>query len=417
MKTPKPEKTKKQLSASDKLFHKLQIKFTVLVTGVCTALIFACLAGMLIANYLSTESMIYSSLDKALSLPLDYILGENESDEINECSIIIATEAGEHTIVDYKYLTEDEFALLVDIAQSGVREYTLSGRSFRIASKDTTFLGKPAQIYAIYDFTHLHLIFVGESLIVCITLGTFIIVLGILSFLLSGRLLSPARVSLIKQKDLVANAGHELKTPITIISANLDVLRAEGEISPENEKWVENIDTQTKRMQELVTELLELSSFEASANTPVMKEFDLGELVESNCLSFEASCYEDGKTLELQCEEARVISDEQCWNKIIGVLLDNAVKYSPSGEKITVSLSVKNRQRKKMRAEFVVSNKGEIPKEELPFIFERFHKVGHKSNSFGLGLAMAKSITELLGGKITAVSENGTTSFIVRIPV
>ena len=183
MKTPKPEKTKKQLSASDKLFHKLQIKFTVLVTGVCTALIFACLAGMLIANYLSTESMIYSSLDKALSLPLDYILGENESDEINECSIIIATEAGEHTIVDYKYLTEDEFALLVGMAQSGVREYTLSGRSFRIASKDTTFLGKPAQIYAIYDFTHLHLIFVGESLIVCITLGTFIIVLGILSFL------------------------------------------------------------------------------------------------------------------------------------------------------------------------------------------------------------------------------------------
>ena len=237
-------------------------------------------------------------------------------------------------------------------------------------------------------------------------------VLTLFSYMMSGFILSPARDALVRQKDLVANASHELKTPITIINANLDVIK-NAPPDADNSKWIANIEAQTRRMNNLIIEMLEMSSFESDAYKPEITEFDLGELAEGSCLAFEAACYEKGIGVEYESEGSTVIrSDEKGWSKLIGILMDNAVKYTPERGRIIVRL-----ERRKKSVCMTVSNDGEIPSDKIDKIFDRFYKAGDNSGSFGLGLAMAKVITGGMNGNISCTSGNGRTVFTVCVPI
>lgn len=400
-----------------RLFHRLQLRFTAILTVICSVLVAITFFAAVLVNVTSLEIGISTSLDTALSLPLDYIVSDDPNYE--SCAVAVVTESGTFEIRRYEHMTDNDFGALLTTAINGETNVSKSGRSYRIASREIDFRGYRGTVYAFYDCTYRLHVFYIQFIVMCASFAGLIILLSVFAYVISGRMLSPAHEALVKQKDLIANASHELKTPITIINANLDVICSDdGATVGDNEKWLGNISSQTERMHSLVTEMLEMSSFESAGFKPIFAEFDLGELAEGQCLSFEAACFERGIMLEFRREEIPpVISDERCWIKLIGILLDNAVKYSDDGSKISAALSVSG-TKKKRTAHFSVSNTGKtIPPEEIEFIFERFHKVGDNSDSFGLGLAMAKTMCETLGGKISCASANGTTTFAVNIPV
>ena len=251
-----------------------------------------------------------------------------------------------------------------------------------------------------------------------ILISVFIVVISVmfvLGYLLSGRVLKPASDAFTSQKDLIANASHELKTPITIINANLDVLSANGEATvSENKKWLENIESQTRRMNELVIEMLELSSFESAQYVPDVQTVNISEEVEGTTLSFEAACFERNISLNTKITPKIIGSvDKKGISKLVLILLDNAVKYCDDKGRVKVIL-----KQVKKSALLTVSNTGKrIPPEKMSRLFERFYKLGSESSSFGLGLSMAKTIVENMNGKITCSSDDEYTRFSVILPL
>ena len=412
----------KPAGVTDKLFHKLQLHFTFIVTVLWSVLMPICFGASIFANLFSMEMTISAALDEAMSMPIELVIGGGVYEGPAECTVaVIGSDWDEALIIaKYDYLTEQDVRSMIASSQDGSTDIKVSDRIYRAGRRVITRSdGRSVEIYAFYDYTYPRHMFFTQSMAIGFAFLGLVILLMLFAYMLSGRILSPAHEALVKQKDLVANASHELKTPITIIGANLDVIKADGSATvDDNAKWLDNIEKQTKRMHTMVTEMLEMSSFEAAGYKPDITEFDLGELVEGYCLSFEAACYERGITLELACEEnMKVRSDAKSWSKLLGILLDNAVKYADDGSRINVSLSWAG-GKKRRSAALAVSNTGKtIPPEEIGFIFERFHKVGDGADSFGLGLAMAKTICENLGGDISCRSENGLTTFTVIMPV
>jgi signal transduction histidine kinase len=223
-----------------------------------------------------------------------------------------------------------------------------------------------------------------------------------------------------KQRQFIADASHELKTPLAIINANADALALDGDSSPENrKKWIGYMKDEIVRMSGLVNELLYLAKVEGNKNKDIYSEFDLGQCTSDICTTLEALIYE--KNIALECDiSTNVIlySSESKVKKLLTILLDNAVKYTNEGGSIHIGVT-----RKKSLAEIIVENSGAgIPAENLPYVFDRFYRADkareNEDGSYGLGLAIAKSISEQLGGKLTAESvQNEKTTFKFHIKV
>ena len=239
-----------------------------------------------------------------------------------------------------------------------------------------------------------------------------IIVIAFISVYIANRIVSPMEETYIKQKQFTADAGHELKTPIAAVSANAEMLRREiGE-----NKWLNNIEFENERMKALVTELLELARNENK--TADKKPTDLSRLVEGTILPLEATAFEKGVIIENNIEEGIVASiDEKSIGQLVTILVDNAISHTaPNGEMpavVNVKLSSI-----KGNTVLSVSNPGEeIPKDQRDKIFERFYRTdsSHEfSGHYGLGLAIAKSIADLNGAKISVSCFDGLVCFNVN---
>ena len=232
-------------------------------------------------------------------------------------------------------------------------------------------------------------------------LGVFLLLL-----LFSGRIVRPIAESYEKQKRFITDAGHELKTPITIIQADADVL--ESELEEENNEWITDIRRQTHRLSELTGELIYLSRMEEENVSLQTEEFSLSELTEETALSFQSVARSQGKDFRLSVTPGLNISgDEKAVAKLVSILLDNAMKYSPEGGWVELSLTKAGRF-----ARLSVKNSS-LPMEtgNADRLFERFTREDRSRNSetggFGLGLAIAKAVTEAHRGSIHAVSEDG----------
>ena len=241
---------------------------------------------------------------------------------------------------------------------------------------------------------------------------------------LSRVIVRPVEENTEMQKRFVADASHELKTPLTVIDANASVL----EQSIGQNKWLDYIKEQTARMSALVNELLQLSNLEESkaSETRQREQYDAAEAVMAAALPFESVAFERGITLETDTPDAL----EACGNRkdleqLAAILIDNAVKHSAAGGTVYVTLgkaSQKHGWKETPALELRVSNSGdEIPAEALPHIFDRFYKVDesrtHKDNSYGLGLAIAKGLADRNNGEITVTSQNGITEFSLLLPI
>ncbi|MGJ0738989.1 sensor histidine kinase [Enterococcus casseliflavus] len=255
-------------------------------------------------------------------------------------------------------------------------------------------------------------------------LRTTLLLIGVLalvsiyiaSFYVANRALRPVELAWRKQKEFVSNASHELKTPLAIIQVNAEVLACSPEETLESQmKWLENIQLGSERMDELVNSLLMLTKFESAEQEVVRSVIDASQVVQSVYQSMEAIALEKGIHYQEQiAKQVRLESNEQALRQLTMILVDNALKYTPTGETVTVALV--ERQRKTV---LQVSNSGcPIPEEKIPYVFDRFYRGdpsrNHQDGGYGLGLAIAKAITEMLQAQISlTVDQDGVNHFEV----
>ncbi len=238
-----------------------------------------------------------------------------------------------------------------------------------------------------------------------------------ISVLLANWTIKPIASAWNKQKQFVADASHELKTPLAVISANTEVILANPDASVMGQsKWLNYIKSETLRMSKLITNLLTVARMDQNISQTAAAPIRFHELVSNICLSFEPIIYENGKTLNTAIQRnVTICGDEDNIRQLLSILLDNAVLHSTSGAEITVTLS--RDAQDKMR--LAVSNTAEdIPKEQLSHLFERFYRIGkpNSPNGSGLGLSIAKTIVEDMKGVLTVHSENGTITFVATFP-
>ncbi len=227
----------------------------------------------------------------------------------------------------------------------------------------------------------------------------------LLLLLLSKRIIKPVSESYEKQKRFITDAGHELKTPLTIISADADVL----EMQHGTNEWLQDIRLQTRRLAELTNELIYLSKMEEEQGRLQVSLFSLSELAEELVQSFQTLARAQNKIFTSRVQPGLSIrGDERAVGQLLSILLDNALKYSqPEGE---ISLTLERRGR---FAHLAVYNTTAQPisKETLHSLFDRFYR-GDPSRSsqtggYGIGLSIAKAVVTAHKGEITAASRDG----------
>lgn len=242
--------------------------------------------------------------------------------------------------------------------------------------------------------------------------GAALVLLGVLAWLMAARIVAPLEESYRRQKQFVSDAGHELKTPVAVLNTNLELLARQVGPNP----WIANMQYESERMSALIRQLLDLARAE---NAPVQFEtLDFSRLVCGETLPFESVAYEQGLTLENIVEEGIwVEGDSVRLKQLVSILLDNAISHSVQGSTVTLTL-----RREKRQAVLTVCNEGErIAPEVQAHLFERFYRQddarGSDDPHYGLGLAIAKAITESHKGKIGVCCRGKHIEFFARIPL
>lgn len=237
------------------------------------------------------------------------------------------------------------------------------------------------------------------------------------SILLAAWMVKPVDKAWEQQRQFVADASHELKTPLAVIMTNAELLQSPDWAEGERAKFSDNILTMSRQMRVLVERLLELARADSGQRGAAFEAVDLSALAESALLPFEPLFFEQGLTLSGEIEPGVVVQGSgQQLRQVMDILLDNARKYSSTEGGVTVALKRLGRRHCRLS----VSSPGEaLSKQELKDIFKRFYradKARSRDGSFGLGLSIARSIAEQHHGRIWAESEGGRNTFYVELP-
>lgn len=260
---------------------------------------------------------------------------------------------------------------------------------------------------------HAARVFLSSSIIMSLVgLGLLFIIMMVFA----ERIIRPVAESYEKQKRFITDAGHEIKTPLTIISANADLL----ELDIGENECLADIRQQTKRLGKLTNELVYLARMEEQEALPEKLELPISDIVQETVASFKAIAQSQGKELVTDIEPLLSMkADHKSMEQLISILMDNALKYSPEGEDIRIRfkksgknllLSIKNKSTRPLEPE------------QLKQLFDRFYRADASRNSstggYGIGLSIASAITAAHGGKIQAKSENGAElEMLVSFPV
>ena len=222
----------------------------------------------------------------------------------------------------------------------------------------------------------------------------------------------PAVEAFEKQKNFIADASHELKTPLAVIMASSDELKSDKK----NSKYVENIKYESDRMSKLITSLLDLSKIENGISIANYKEENISKIIEKICLTFESIAYEQNISIDTNISQNILFkcSKEEI-EKLISIIIDNAIKHSYKNTTIVV-----NAKEDKNNINIDITNDGDpIVSGEEEKIFERFYRADKSrkrdANRYGLGLAIAKSIVTNHNGNIKAFSKNAKTTFKINL--
>lgn len=393
------------------MFRRLKKNLVLFNMGLLTlvfAAIFSAVAGLMVATS-------HSQTDMMLRRALDPQHGPFRDPAPMGAILLVLDDNGEILSVsappqiDKALIQEASSLALAQEREKGEFSYQTYRFAFALQSGDN-----PSRL-AILDITG-QLNFLRDTLLMLLGVSLLsLLVLFAISVLFAGKAVRPVREAFERQEDFIADASHELKTPLAILDANLSVIRSNPEETVESqEKWLSAMEEQSARMNGLIADMLTLAKLDAKQDSGPVYSIDFSQLVTGCLLSFEAVAFESGVRMDTDLTAGVSVSgNREQLSRLVYILLDNAVRHAPAGGRVWVTL-----QEEKGRAVFRVKNTGEISQEALPHIFDRFYRTdaarSRDSGGFGLGLAIAHSISRENRAKLTAGSRDGTTCFTVE---
>ena len=323
---------------------------------------------------------------------------------------IVATGGGYYDLSDSAFLREIIDAAFSSSEQIGVLDnYDL--RFYRVVT--------PVNQYLIFVDTSseqatLQNLLQSSLFIGLIAFFAFLVI----SILLARWMVRPVDKAWQQQRQFVSDASHELKTPLTVIITNAELMQAPDNDEESRTMFSDNILSMSHKMRKLLEQMLELARSDCMQSNIVFSRVDFSKLIQETLLMFEAVFLEKSMPLESSiAPDVFLNGGETQLRQLLEILLDNAQKYARSGGRTQVSLL----RQPWNRCLLVVANEGDpIPSEHLHNLFKRFYRadaVRSNSGSFGLGLSIAQNIVEEHKGKIWVQSRNGINSFHVELPM
>lgn len=405
------------------MFKKSRRKIVLAIMSVLTALLLGTMAVIYLTSYFEMRYDNYQMLQRHAQTyvlriegggqfqPID--LGKNPFDDrpsfqlatfysvaISEEGYILATDTGNTQLYQEAYLV------------NRARKVIDSGK-VRGVEGNLLYLVAQKQGYQLVVFMDNTIVQERMSSLLRNTLifgSVTIVAVFFLAIYLARKIVKPLEESYRKQKQFISDAGHELKTPVSVVSANAELL---GRELGENQ-WLSNIQYENERMGSLVKQLLDLAKTEDVGLQ--MQYLNFSRLVSGEILPFESLAFERG--LELKTEimsDLFINGDAGKLKQLVSILIDNAIDHSQGGRDIQVRLCGEHNQVK-----LSVINQGpQISKEAIDQMFERFYRADEArrdNGHFGLGLAIAKAIVEAHKGKISVDCYDGNVEFIVVMP-
>lgn len=393
------------------IIRKQRINYTITMTIIAAIFLLVVLGGLFGVVYASNDIYLNHAMERVLENPSAF-------NEIGlNCLFILDRNQSQR--VEVSGQTDLYGDSLNDIVTKALEveggKFSYKSYYFVVANKEYY----EGTLYVLMDRTSYHTQLSNTAIMVALLYCCSIIFVALLAFLSSSRLLLPVASAMKKQRDLIANASHELKTPLTIISTNLSVIKTEPDSTIEdNEKWISSISTQLVRMKDLINNMLELSKLEQSELPK--QELNFSQIADGATLGFEAICFE--KEVKLICDiqpEVWIYGETKSLERLIVILLDNAIKYCGDNGKVGIRLRADSK-----KAHLSVMNTGEcISKEEAKHVFERFYRTdgarqNKDSQSFGLGLSIAAATVKAHMGEISCHGYDGKgTVFDVELPL
>lgn len=320
---------------------------------------------------------------------------------------LIAAGGGYYDLSDEQFLEDLVASTFSDSAHMGIiEEYNL--RYYRM---DT-----PVRQVLVYADISSEQVTLRNLLRNCIFIGMlcFLIFLGI-SFLLARWTVRPVEQAWDQQRQFIADASHELKTPLTVIMTNAELMQDPDYRSTDRAAFSANILAMARQMRSLVEQMLELARADSVRSDAAFSSVNLSRIVSEAVLPFEPIFFEKGLALETEvAEHLTVNGDPSRLRQVLDILLDNAGKYSCKGGTTRVSLQKTGTGHCLLK---VASEGPKIPAKDLPHLFKRFYRADQarsRNGSFGLGLSIAESIVLQHRGKIWAESSGQVNTFFVE---
>lgn len=413
------------------MIRRMRLKFFGVTSVIVVLMVLLFCGSILISTHLRDRAFANEVLDRLVDayekMRADPSFGEEPS---NKGEPPEGGEQGGDSNIVFKWQKNDSRAFVVLVEENGEIKFPLStstyfapeeinGLANTIAQtgKLDGFLVRVKQIdntkiIAAIDMSIENDAFNRLLLTVILLGGGGIIVMLVLVWLLSYWIVQPAVTSLEKQKRFISEASHELKTPLTVISAGIELLQKQKANNSETKKWLDNIKAQTEKMTIMTTDLLRFSRIEETEQI-IKKEFNISQTAMSTALTFESVAYEQGKEMVVDVEEGILYKgDSASVSQAITILCDNAIKHSDEKGIIYVRME---RQNSKIFLE-VANTGGNISPDEIPLLFERFYR-GSESRAekqgTGLGLAILKTLAEKNNWKVNVKVNTGKVTFSI----
>ena len=388
------------------------------VIGLNMGMVFCVLLAVFAAVYFSSRAGIARSVQHQLQQVLQTGSGYDLSQPGQEgvpCFVAEVYASGTVRVSGNSYYDLTDKEALVDIVTAALTadsdEGVLAEHHLRYLRQTGLLSTRIAFTDSTLEQATLRSLLTGSLLIGLAALA----VLFVCSYVLSGAVTRPVGRAWQQQKQFLSDASHELKTPLTVILSSTELL--EQSAAPEQKQYVDNIRAESRRMKQLVEDMLTLSRIQRSDAPLPDTAADLSDAAANVALRFEPVAYEAGLTLSYDIAPGLLVrGDSDKLEQAVAVLLDNAIKYAAPGTEVRLDAA-----RQGKNACLWVENEGDpIPADKLPHIFDRFYRADASrtdEGSFGLGLPIAKAIVEAHRGAIRCDSGGGITRFTITIPV
>lgn len=396
------------------MFKKLRIKFIAIAMCSVFAVIFTIVCGINIVNRIKiteyADEIVQMLIDGNGQFARPPFFHQNPELPYETRFFIVDLDSLGHVLyIDIDKIAAVDLDTAAEYATELNNENKTSGfyGNYRYGSCKTSF---GVTRYVFVDCTNELTGFNRVLIASIVTSLAGLAVIFLLILLLSGKIMKPVAESYLKQKRFITDAGHELKTPLTVINADTDIIEMQNGKS----EWTESIKAEVTRLASLTEKLVILAKMDEGNQSFITTDFSLSDAVEETVKAFSAVALSQGKKLDLSVEKCTYCGNEELIRRVISVLIDNALKYSDNESDIVITLTETGGKK-----QLTVKNKNAaFSAKDADRIFDRFYR-GDSSRSsetfgHGIGLALAKSIITAHKGKISVKKDGDFVIFTVN---